>query len=599
MRDLVYISYSHNDEAWRLRLWQILSRDRRINLWDDTMIPAGSEARKAIDAHVMRARIMIMLISDAYLDPSCGVADSEIEPALEAAVANELTILAIPIRASAYRSSPLQNIQPALDLGHPLASMAPEEQQAALEGIYHQVLRILNLDVRKREFDVFLSHNSKDKPAVRQLASLLRRRGLWVWLDEWELPPGSVWQKEIEAIIKSTRSAMVLVGKDGLGPWEDPEMRVLLSEYVRRQLPVVPVLLPSAPRKPELPSFLNIFTWVDLHEPLSDQELDRLEWGITGKKPGELFRPSQDNGLYVAGTKSGADPTALDANDWTVLVRRVSDKRCTPILGPEADRGTLPHRSEISKKWAADFGYPLEDSEDLARVAQFVATALDRDQLRQELWVWYKNAKPPHYQAPDSVHGLLGALELPVYITTCYDDYLVQALRTKKPSARQELCKWNRFVADQKSALNEGFEPTSDEPVVFHLYGHGGVPNSMVVTEDDYLDFLINTSREEASIPLGIQAAFTNTSLLLLGYELADVQFRVLLRSLSTFLQKSMIRKHVSVLQVDKRVSQDRVAKVREYLAQYLSYPLNIKVYWGTPQEFLGELTRRLKAYAR
>src|SRR4051794_14128722 len=36
-------------------------------------------------------------------------------------------------------------------------------------------------------FDVFLSHNSKDKPAVRQIAEALRARGLEVWLDEWNL----------------------------------------------------------------------------------------------------------------------------------------------------------------------------------------------------------------------------------------------------------------------------------------------------------------------------------------------------------------------------------------------------------------------------
>ncbi|HSS48239.1 MAG TPA: toll/interleukin-1 receptor domain-containing protein [Thermoanaerobaculia bacterium] len=38
-----------------------------------------------------------------------------------------------------------------------------------------------------KSFDVFLSHSSKDKPAVRKLAETLRARGLKVWLDEWEL----------------------------------------------------------------------------------------------------------------------------------------------------------------------------------------------------------------------------------------------------------------------------------------------------------------------------------------------------------------------------------------------------------------------------
>jgi len=87
-------------------------------------------------------------------------------------------------------------------------------------------------------FDVFLSHNSKDKPTVRQLAEALQRRGLKVWLDESELVPGRPWQEALEEIIQTTRSAAVLVGKDGLGPWEMPEMRGCLSEFVSRKLSV-------------------------------------------------------------------------------------------------------------------------------------------------------------------------------------------------------------------------------------------------------------------------------------------------------------------------------------------------------------------------
>jgi hypothetical protein len=136
-----------------------------------------------------------------------------------------------------------------------------------------------------QHFDVFLSHNSKQKPIVRELGENLRARGLHVWLDEWELVPGRPWQEALEEIIKTTKSAAVLVGADGLGPWELPEMRGCLSQFVKREFPVIPVLLPSAPAQPELPLFLTEFTWVDLRGGLSKEGLDRLVWGITGKKP--------------------------------------------------------------------------------------------------------------------------------------------------------------------------------------------------------------------------------------------------------------------------------------------------------------------------
>jgi hypothetical protein len=49
------------------------------------------------------------------------------------------------------------------------------------------------------EFDVFLSHNSKDKQAVRELKLLLSANRLAVWLDEDELQPGIPWQQLLEA----------------------------------------------------------------------------------------------------------------------------------------------------------------------------------------------------------------------------------------------------------------------------------------------------------------------------------------------------------------------------------------------------------------
>ncbi|HEX4496629.1 MAG TPA: tetratricopeptide repeat protein [Thermoanaerobaculia bacterium] len=141
-------------------------------------------------------------------------------------------------------------------------------------------------------FDVFLSHNSKDKAAVRQIAEKLEGRGLRVWLDERELPPGVPWQDELETIIKTVRSAAVLVGKDGLGPWEIPEIRACLSEMVDRKLRVIPVLLPGAPSAPQLPLFLRQNTWVDLRGGITDEGLDSLQWGITGKKPIRREKPT-------------------------------------------------------------------------------------------------------------------------------------------------------------------------------------------------------------------------------------------------------------------------------------------------------------------
>jgi len=39
-------------------------------------------------------------------------------------------------------------------------------------------------------YAVFLSHSAKDKPVVRDVAERLKKDGLRVWFDEWEIRPG-------------------------------------------------------------------------------------------------------------------------------------------------------------------------------------------------------------------------------------------------------------------------------------------------------------------------------------------------------------------------------------------------------------------------
>ncbi|HKI44417.1 MAG TPA: toll/interleukin-1 receptor domain-containing protein [Balneolales bacterium] len=133
-------------------------------------------------------------------------------------------------------------------------------------------------------FDVFMCHNSKDKDAVRALNKQLKTQGLKTWLDEEQLPPGRVWQELLEQQIESIRSVAVFVGAAGVGPWQDVEMRVFLSEFVNRRCPVIPVILSDCTTVPQLPLFMRQFTWVDFRKRMPTP-LDQLVWGITGERP--------------------------------------------------------------------------------------------------------------------------------------------------------------------------------------------------------------------------------------------------------------------------------------------------------------------------
>lgn len=117
-----------------------------------------------------------------------------------------------------------------------------------------------------KSFDVFLSYNSVDGNEVESVATRLKKNGILPWFDRWEIKPGIRWQRELEKQIESIRSASVFVGANGIGPWQQLEIEALLSQFVQRGCPVIPVLLQSAGVVPKLPLFLAGTNWVDFRQ---------------------------------------------------------------------------------------------------------------------------------------------------------------------------------------------------------------------------------------------------------------------------------------------------------------------------------------------
>ena len=299
---------------------------------------------------------------------------------------------------------------------------------------------------------------------------------------------------------------------------------------------------------------------------------------------------------------STSEPTTLTEADWNRLLARVNEQRCTPFLGAEASGGVLPRRSEIARRWATELEFPFDDTRDLARVAQFMATEQDEAAPREKICDEIEKHGLPDFLSPDEPHGILADLSLPIYITTDYHDYMFRALKSRKRDARQEICRWKELLLDQKSAFDSDFQPNVANPVVFHLHGRTGITESLVLTEDDYFDFLIATSKEPGNpIPPRILQSFTHASLLFLGYRLTDLEFRVLLRSLKRQLKLNQ-RRHVSAQVVGDEPASDlelaRLGKVQDYLSGYCE-SFKITTYWGTTRQFLVELKQRWDAFSK
>ncbi|MBL8051801.1 MAG: TIR domain-containing protein [Nitrospira sp.] len=133
-------------------------------------------------------------------------------------------------------------------------------------------------------FDVFLCHNSADKPEVREIASKLRSQGLKPWLDERDILPGELWQEALEEQIKKSKAAAILVGDNGIGQWQKEEVEAFLKQAKKRRCVIIPVILPSATRTPEFPIFLQNRQQVDLRTAVQDP-YGLLKKVITGETP--------------------------------------------------------------------------------------------------------------------------------------------------------------------------------------------------------------------------------------------------------------------------------------------------------------------------
>lgn len=99
---------------------------------------------------------------------------------------------------------------------------------------------------------------------------------------------------------------------------------------------------------------------------------------------------------------------------------------------------------------------------------------------------------------------------------------MARALEARGKQVKREICRWNEVLLNTDSAFDRGYQPTRDNPVVFHLHGRASDPGSMVASEDDYLDFLVGMAkdlafspkkkREPTMLPLALRKALANDS---------------------------------------------------------------------------------------
>lgn len=299
----------------------------------------------------------------------------------------------------------------------------------------------------------------------------------------------------------------------------------------------------------------------------------------------------QENNSFDIGVKS------LSESDWKNLLKQIKKGTCIPFVGPEICEAVYS-KAQVAQKWADEESYPFEDRSDLARVSQFLAVTGSQSYPVDKLIEEFDGFKLPPGSEPSEPHRILADLPLPIYITTNYDNFMRTTLRERiaiPRDARTDFCRWRKPPRSSGTGGEEddevGEEMTPASPLVFHLFGHTEDSDSLVLTEYDYLKFLVNVSKAEGAIPVTIRGKIAAGSLLFLGYQFDDWDFRILIHTIANYLDNSLSKAHVSV--VTPHAQQEAAIYLKLYFRN-----LDLRIYRGTSQHFLNELRNRWEQFS-
>lgn len=109
----VFFSYSHADEGMRDQIEKQLSALKRqgaIETWHDRHIRAGDDFAQAIDAHINRDQIILLLVSPDFI-ASDYCYEIEMQRAMERHEAGEATVIPVILRVCDWHSTPFGKLQ--------------------------------------------------------------------------------------------------------------------------------------------------------------------------------------------------------------------------------------------------------------------------------------------------------------------------------------------------------------------------------------------------------------------------------------------------------------------------------------------------------
>jgi hypothetical protein len=219
----------------------------------------------------------------------------------------------------------------------------------------------------------------------------------------------------------------------------------------------------------------------------------------------------------------------LDVKDLAYIVQ---DEKLILVLGPGAstiidDGHEAPLQQRLSRSLSATSGISTDD--------------LDPNDLRLVSQVWYERRKSltglqrkvlEFYKSYNGqttqLHRNLAVLPFKLCITTSPDDFLFTAF---EEAGKHPVREFYNFKAARSVDLPE---PSIDKPLIYHLYGHPQSLDSLVITENDLIDFLTTVIRNDPPLPSYIRKklASEDSACLFFDLEFKNWYLRVLMNVL-------------------------------------------------------------------
>jgi hypothetical protein len=316
------------------------------------------------------------------------------------------------------------------------------------------------------------------------------------------------------------------------------------------------------------------------------------------------------------------------SSDFETEVRYISRERCTPIIGPGLIETLLGPTGDIARQWAETFHYPMSpfDRDALPKVAQYLSVdkgeAVPFDEyeetiqrmlktnFREELPVEMVNRKWVELDALAKVIGarrradnpldafrILAKLPFPLYIVATPDRLLEDALEEAGRKPEVIISPWNARLAQRKTVfdLRADYEPSAENPLVFYLFGRWNDRGSLVLTEDEYIKYLIGFTSNRAFVPEQVRLALSDSLLLFLGFQPDDWAFRVIFHSILAQAGSELLGQYAHIaaqIEPEDERTLDPL-RARRYLEKYFIKGANINLFWGRAEEYLAGLMQK------